>query len=1044
MTEFFKGQMDYILFFYGLAFLTLTAVCFILRRQKIKGPEWLWLGLFGLLHGSQEWIGIFHSIHSNSILEAFKLILSVGSFLSLLEFGRGSLPPNIRAVGRILYVPLIILALSGGVSGLSGIDVASRYILAFPGGMLSSVLLFRTSRQQNMPGRRLLTGGSIALGLYSLITSVVVPRAAFLPASIVNSGSFFETFGVPVQLVKGILAVCISLSIWAYAQTRVVQDDDLPETEMNMKNIFIPAATFVVIIIAGWVLTQFAGNHARNMELRDGNAYISALANHFTDELSNAEQAATGIASEPAVVSAMATRSARDLARARAVLRQYVRILDFKSSSAFLIDTGGTVVDSSGPMSVDWLYTEKTLNATRHFKRATEGSYSSFYAFDDLSMERFHIIYYPVLDEMERVVGIVEIRKNMSDIEASFKKHTYCFLVDPNGIIFLSSRDSLHLKSLWPLRDEIQRQLADSGQFGPGPFPSVLSVEAGDGKIVELDGEKLLATRRSLGHDKWSLVLLNSSGHIRAYRIFSIFTTFVFFSMSMAFFAVIYFSKDSAARISASERRYRSLVEGSPDCVALFKADGRCITVNRAGTLLTGLQEGEIVERTLDEVWHKSKGEGLEAMLRPVLQGSKHSYETESIRPDGSQVWWSVFLNPLVNTNGRVSHFVGIFIDITERKKAEETLKESEFKFRRLSQEFHTLLDAMTDELLLVSSGLKILWVNKAFASRVGRNADELTGESFYAAWFSKAEESYECHALKSFETGRPEGSQISTYDGKIYDVRAFPIRDEGGTVANVIVVASDITEKVTLQSEAMRAGHLASLGELSAGVAHEINNPITGIINYAQILVNKSAEGSRENDIARRIVKEGERIARIVRSLLSFAREMKEDKVAGQFSKIIMDSVTLIEAQIKKDGIILGIDLHEDLPEVMVNPQQIQQVILNIISNARYALNQKYPGTNDDKILEISVSEVVSDGARYVRIVFSDHGMGVPPDIMEKMINPFFSTKPAGEGTGLGLSISHGIISDHGGKLKIESQEGLFTSVIIDLPARERDGSQV
>jgi two-component system NtrC family sensor kinase len=1122
MTEFFTGQMDYIFFFYGLAFLTLTVICFILARQKIKGLPWLWLGLFGLLHGSQEWIGIFHSTgYSSYILETFSLILSVGSFLSLLEFGRGGIPPDSRLAGRVLYVPLVILTLLGGVGGLNGIDAASRYTLALTGGMLSSFLLFRTSRQQNTPGRRWLAGGSFALGLYALITGIVVHPAGFPPASVINSSSFFDTFGVPVQLVKGILAACISLSVWAYAQSRAGQGDDLASTGVNRKNIFIPAGIFVLIIVTGWILTEVAGNQARNMELRDGNAYISALANHFTDELSNSEQAATGIAAEPAIVAAMKTRSVDDLARAGAVLRQYVRILDFKSSHAFLIDTDGMIIDASDPEALNSRHLEKTPNAGRNFKKAAEGVFSSFYAVDEQSMERFHIIYYPVRDEADHVVGIVEIKKNMSDIEASFKKHANCFLVDPNGIIFLSSRDNLHFMSLGPLSDASQRLLADSGQFGPGPFPSLLSGETGDGRVAELEGQKLLVTRRSLGHDNWSLVLLNSSGHIRAYRIFSIFTTFVFYGMSMVFFAVIYFSKDSAERVAASERRYRSLVEGSPDCVALFDADGRCLTVNRSGTLLTGLREGEIVGRRLDEIWHKRNAGGVESILGPVLQGSKHSYESESLRPDGRQVLWSAFLNPLVNINGRVSNFVGIFIDITERKRAEEelkqyhenledlvrdrtrelsdtnqrlqveikerlhaeeelqrhrerleqlveerttelrtavqlltneinfrknaeeTLKESESKFRRLSQEFHTLLDAMTDELLLVSSDLKILWANKAFALRVGRDADELTGESFHALWFKNSEQGDECHALKSFSTGRPEGSQISTSDGRLYDVRAFPIRDEGGAIINLIMVVSDITEKVTLQSEAMRAGHLASLGELSAGVAHEINNPITGIINYAQIIANKSAEGSRENDIARRIVREGERIAGIVRSLLSFARERREDKSAVRFTKIVMDSVTLTAAQIRKDGIRLGIDLPDSLPEIMVNPQQIQQVILNIISNARYALNSKYPGTSEDKILEISGSEVVSEGAPYVRMVFIDHGMGIPSDIMEKIINPFFSTKPVGEGTGLGLSISHGIISDHGGKLKIESQEGYFTSVIIDLPAKERDGKQ-
>ena len=238
-----------------------------------------------------------------------------------------------------------------------------------------------------------------------------------------------------------------------------------------------------------------------------------------------------------------------------------------------------------------------------------------------------------------------------------------------------------------------------------------------------------------------------------------------------------------------------------------------------------------------------------------------------------------------------------------------------------------------------------------------------------------------------------------------------------------------------------MRAGHLASLGELAAGVAHEINNPINGIINYAQIIANKSEKRSKESDIADRIIKEGNRIAVIVSSLLSFARERKEEKVTVGIKRILHDSITLTEVQIRKEGIILKMDLSPRLPEIIANPQQIQQVFLNVISNARYALNKKYPGSHEAKTIEISDKKLVIDGAPYVRLIFYDQGTGIPANIIDKVLNPFFSTKPSGEGTGLGLSISHGIINDHGGSLQIESMEAEFTRIIIDLPAIGRNG---
>ncbi len=163
----------------------------------------------------------------------------------------------------------------------------------------------------------------------------------------------------------------------------------------------------------------------------------------------------------------------------------------------------------------------------------------------------------------------------------------------------------------------------------------------------------------------------------------------------------------------------------------------------------------------------------------------------------------------------------------------------------------------------------------------------------------------------------------------------------------------------IALQVETLRAAHLASIGKLAAGVAHEINNPINGIINYARILSNKSVKGSAENDVAERISKEGRRIAGIVKSLLSFARDRKEEKRPVRVENILREALILTESQMRKEGVHLRIDLPPGLPEITANPQQIQQVFMNIINNAQYALHQKYPGEHEDKALDINCEEV-------------------------------------------------------------------------------------
>jgi two-component system, NtrC family, sensor kinase len=379
-----------------------------------------------------------------------------------------------------------------------------------------------------------------------------------------------------------------------------------------------------------------------------------------------------------------------------------------------------------------------------------------------------------------------------------------------------------------------------------------------------------------------------------------------------------------------------------------------------------------------------------------------------------------------------------------ERRVEERTaeLSENEKKFRKLSQEFHTLLNAISDTLILLSPDMQILWTNRGNALELNETVSDAVGQYCYKLLHDRSASSKDCPIARCFETAEKEVAVV-THNGAVLDVRAFPV-NEAGRVGSVLLLVSDITEKMAMQAEAMQATHLASLGELAAGVAHEINNPITGIINCGQILINECSPGSTEKDIGERIVKEGERIGRIVKTLLSFARGGREEKKPVRVPAILEESIILTQAQIRKEGIDLKIDLPDDLPEISANYQQIQQCFINVINNARYALNEKYPGRHENKRFEISGERVTIRDRSYVRIIFCDRGVGISPHELSILTKPFFSTKPFGKGTGLGLNITQRIITDHGGCLGFESTKGEFTRVIIDLPVgRSGEGAE-
>jgi PAS domain S-box-containing protein len=280
------------------------------------------------------------------------------------------------------------------------------------------------------------------------------------------------------------------------------------------------------------------------------------------------------------------------------------------------------------------------------------------------------------------------------------------------------------------------------------------------------------------------------------------------------------------------------------------------------------------------------------------------------------------------------------------------------------------------------------------------------------------------------FETEQP------TKDGNLLNVSISASRfdDHEGNPAGVLFIIRDISEKKRLEEQLLQAQKMEALGTLVAGVAHEINNPVNGIINYAQLMIDRGDKGTDRIELPHRIINEGERIAVIVKNLLSIARDSKGDRVPCSIKDLILDALALIEPQFRKEGIALNLKIPDDLPGVFVNGQEIQQVFLNIMSNSQYALKHQLNLRSSGKEISIDVRKLSNGDNEFIRTIFFDNGIGIDKEILPKICNPFFSTKPSGQGTGLGLSISHGIIKDHGGVLSFESRKGEFTKVTIDL----------
>ena len=275
----------------------------------------------------------------------------------------------------------------------------------------------------------------------------------------------------------------------------------------------------------------------------------------------------------------------------------------------------------------------------------------------------------------------------------------------------------------------------------------------------------------------------------------------------------------------------------------------------------------------------------------------------------------------------------------------------------------------------------------------------------------------------------RKDGTDLSV------EVNLVPMPD---TENRFYVLVRDMTKELRLENEKLKMeAHLRnqqkleSVGTLASGVAHEINNPINGIMNYAQIILDNNPNDMETAEYAKEIISETNRVASIVRNLLQFSRHNEQTAGPEDIKGIIIDTLALIKTTVMKDNIELTYEIEENLPAVHCRKQEVRQVLMNLVTNARDAVVHN----DSDRRIWISAASESNPDGKIVRLIVRDNGPGVPKELWDKIFDPFFTTKPRDVGTGLGLSISHGIIREHGGQLRLNTDYTGGAEFIIELP---------
>jgi PAS domain S-box-containing protein len=375
--------------------------------------------------------------------------------------------------------------------------------------------------------------------------------------------------------------------------------------------------------------------------------------------------------------------------------------------------------------------------------------------------------------------------------------------------------------------------------------------------------------------------------------------------------------------------------------------------------------------------------------------------------------------------------FNGMLETLQKRDDANRRLFSTVIKSR---EEWVTTFDSIQDMLCIVDRKHSIIKVNMALARKFDTKPEALIGRKYYDLLYGLDGPHSRCPHLQTMETKKTASAEFArgetALDG-FYEITTFPIIGSDGDAASSVLIIRDVTAEKTLKEQLFHSEKMSSIGKFVAGIAHELNNPLMGIMGFSQILIDsqpdKKISDADVKDKLDKIYKESLRTAKIVQNLLTFARVKKSEKALHNLNNIIRDTVELRAHALKDRNIEVKTLLADDLPETMVDYYQMQQVFINVINNAVDAMTHAH----GKGVLEIT-SAVGKSG---IIITFIDDGPGIPPDVMGKIFDPFFTTKEVGKGTGLGLSITHGIIVEHSGTIDYNCPPDGGTVVVIKLP---------
>jgi two-component system, cell cycle sensor histidine kinase and response regulator CckA len=489
--------------------------------------------------------------------------------------------------------------------------------------------------------------------------------------------------------------------------------------------------------------------------------------------------------------------------------------------------------------------------------------------------------------------------------------------------------------------------------------------------------------------------------------------------------------------LAASERRFRSLVQNSSDLVTIVAPDGTIRYASDSAERIVGYAPSELVGTNLLEYLSRDDVAAMGALLHSGSASSNGSGPLEFClqRSDGSPVWLEA-----VGTNLLTDPTIGGIVlnarDVSERKRADLALRESEERYR-------DLFDNASDLVCITDPDGALLYVNQAWQEGTGYTAEEVERLQLLDIIHPDSRSHYSSILARVIK-----GERLDHVELVFVPKSGAPITVEGnlsctskdGTAAMIRGIFRDITERKRVEEHLRRAERMQAAGKLAGGVAHEVNNMMTGVIGFSEfVLRTLDADDPRRSDMEE-VIRAGSRAADVTRQLLAFTRQQYLQPQCIEINLVVSEMEKMLRRSLGEDK-QLDLRLSSTPGQIRADRGQLEQVLINLVLNARDALREHGRVTIETSSTEWDAAYAARHGGvelplgRYVMLAVSDNGCGMDPEVQARIFEPFFTTKPVGQGTGLGLSTVYGIVKQSGGFIWVYSEPDQGTVFKVYLP---------